>query len=192
MPRHPQWNLLELSVPAPGRGPSYRRTGPSGESVLLRSATFRRFLRGEPCGDPVTRPVLRPEGVPNPKKLREAPHPVTFPSSWSRGDSVSSLLRRVLPSRSEDRRGRPSVRSTSSAEAVEAVSACRSSPRRRAARPALPSPASWRGVVGLEDRMVNSIPTFTASPCPKACGIVAVRGLWMVPGVPSDTRGRRL
>lgn len=97
-----------------------------------------------PCWDPVTRPVLPPEGVPNPKKLREAPHPVTFPSSWSRGDSVSSLLRRDLPIRSEDRRGRPSVRSTSSAEAVEVVSACRPSPRRRAARPSVPSPASWR------------------------------------------------
>lgn len=116
-----------------------------------------------PCWDPVTRPVLPPEGVPNPKKLREAPHPVTFPSSWSRGDSVSSLLRRDLPIRSEDRRGRPSVRSTSSAR--RSRSCPRAVRRRGVVQRALLSlrQRAGGGVEGLEGRKVNSVPTFTAS-----------------------------
>lgn len=116
-----------------------------------------------PCWDPVTRPVLPPEGVPNPKKLREAPHPVTFPSSWSRGDSVSSLLRRDLPIRSEDRRAgrrcgrrRPPRRSRSCPRAVR---------RRGVVQRALLSlrQRAGGGVEGLEGRKVNSVPTFTAS-----------------------------
>lgn len=152
----PVWSLPEQSVPAPGRSPSYRRTGSSGELVLLRCATFRRPQPGKPCWHPVTRPVPPPEGVPIPGDRRETPHPAAFPSSWSPGDpcrAFSAWLRRSGPRTVS---AGLAVRSMPSAGAVGFGSACPTSPERHEARPSCSvagKPAG--GFEGLEGGTVS-------------------------------------
>jgi hypothetical protein len=70
-PRRPSWASRDPSVLAPGRGPSSRRTGTSGESVRIRRATFSGFPSGEAVaesGDPTSASSRRSAGPEGPTR----------------------------------------------------------------------------------------------------------------------------